>query len=307
MSQSYTTVHPNGRPQVYEARPIKRQRRTNAEIEGIKAAMIEIVAADNPMTLRGLYYRLVAAGIVAKTDAEYEKVGHYLGQLRREKRIPYAHIADNTRLQRKPQSYTGLTDALRRTAQTYRRALWAEANVYLEVWVEKDALGGILFEETSAYDVPLMVARGYSSTTFLRSAAEAMASAGRPAYIYLLTDHDPAGMDIAAAIEKGIRWHLNDLGEAIPMVADRLAVTPEQIRDWNLPTRPTKTTDRRAKRFGAVSVDLDAIPPRLLRGLVREAIERHIDDDELASLQLVEEQEQLMLYHILDQVAGWDV
>src|SRR5665811_467222 len=91
-----------GKPQVYAPSPVKRNRRTSAEIEAINRAIIRIVETDNPMTLRGLFYRLVSEGMIGKAENEYKNVGRYLLQLRRDDRLPYTWIADNTRWMRKP-------------------------------------------------------------------------------------------------------------------------------------------------------------------------------------------------------------
>src|SRR5262249_36535169 len=79
-----------------------------------------------------------------------------------------------------PSSFTGLESCLKSCASNYRRSLWAAMPVYVEVWCEKDALAGVILEETKVYDVPLMVARGYSSLTFLHSAAKAIEARGKP-------------------------------------------------------------------------------------------------------------------------------
>src|SRR5262249_41669291 len=100
-----------------------------------------------------------------------------------------------------PSSFTGIEACLEACAGSYRRDLWATMPVYVEVWVEKDALAGVLLEETKVYDVPLMVAKGYSSITFLHTAAKAIEARGKPAYIYHFGDLDPSGVDAARDIE----------------------------------------------------------------------------------------------------------
>lgn len=147
---------------MYGASPTKR-RRTNAELDRIYDAIGEIVAADHPMTLRGLFYRLVSEGVIAKEEREYKNVGRYLLKLRREGRLPYRWIADNTRWMRKPRTFDNLEAALEQTARAYRRALWCDQATYVEIWCEKDTLAGVLYAETERYDVPLMVVRGFSS------------------------------------------------------------------------------------------------------------------------------------------------
>ena len=110
----------------------------------------------------------------------------------------------------------------------------------------------------NAYDVPLMVARGYASLSFLHSAAEAINELYVPAYIYHLGDFDPSGVNAGEKIEETLR----ELAPDAEIIFERIAVTPEQIEEWSLPTRPTKASDSRAKTFGsAISVELDAIAP----------------------------------------------
>jgi hypothetical protein len=130
----------------------------------------------------------------------------------------------------------------------------------------------VIYPVTSMFDVPLMVARGYASLSFLHSAAEYISTLTVPAYIYHLGDYDPSGVNAGEKIEET----LSELAPDAEIIFERLAVTPDQIRDWNLPTRPTKKSDTRSKNFGAISVELDAIDPNRLRRLVQKAIERHL-------------------------------
>jgi hypothetical protein len=147
-------------------------------------------------------------------------------------------------------------------------------------------------EETEVYDVPLMVARGYSSLSFLHSAAMAIEAKGKPAYIYHFGDLDPSGVDAARDIEAKLRRYAPDA----EIHFERPAVTRAQADEWNLPTRPTKMTDSRAKKFGSpTSVELDAIPAAKLRQLVRDCIERHINQDQLALLRVAEKSERELL------------
>ena len=177
--------------------------------------------------------------------------------------LPYGWIADNTRWQRKPRTFDSIEDALQETAHLYRKALWSDADCYVEIWLEKDALSGVIYPITSLYDVPLMVARGYASLSFLHDAAEYIGTLSVPTYIYHLGDYDPSGVNAGEKIEQTLR----ELAPAAKIHFQRLAVTPEQIKNWNLPTRPTKASDTRSKGFGDISVELDAIDPETLRNL----------------------------------------
>lgn len=284
---------------VYRSRPISRSRRSRAEIETVRAAIYDALAAEHPATVRQVFYRLVSTGVIAKTEAEYKStVVRLLTLMRRDGTVPYHWIADNTRWMRKSQSYDSLEDALYRTAQTYRRALWADQSAYVEVWLEKDALSGVLLDATDAWDVPLMVTRGYPSLTFLHSAAEQIANIGKPTFLYYFGDYDPSGVDIPRRIEVDLRA----LAPAIDLSFERIAVTSAQISAWGLPTRPTKRTDARAKHFEGESVEVDAIPPDQLRSLTTAAIHRHVDGRAVDLLRTAEQSERELLYAIASRV-----
>jgi hypothetical protein len=123
----------------------------------------------------------------------------------------------------------------------------------------------------------------------------------KPAYIYHFGDFDPSGVDAARDIEAKLRRYAPDA----EIHFERPAVTHEQIEQWNLPTRPTKQSDSRAKKFGsAISVELDAIPAHQLRALVRECIERHVDQEQLGILRTAEESERELLKRWTSTYAG---
>jgi hypothetical protein len=276
----------------YAPSPIKRGRRTKADIAQVETAIYDTLEADHPQTVRGLFYQLVSQGVVPKTEAAYKGlVGRLCVRMRRADVLPYAWLADNTRWMRKPTSYTGLEAAVTRTAQTYRRALWADGPAYVEIWLEKDALAGVLYQVTEQWDVPLMVTRGYPSLSYLFEAAEALKTAGKVAYLYYFGDYDPSGVDIPRKVEADLRR----MAPNVEIHFTRVAVSEPQIEQWNLPTRPTKTTDSRAKGFGRASVEVDAMPARVLRQLTEHCITHHVDRQQLVTLQIAEESERAIL------------
>lgn len=283
----------------YGSRPIRARRGPSAMAE-IRLAIEQELEAANPMTARQLYYRLVSRSAIAKTEQEYKTVIRLLGDMRRDGSIPFAWLVDNTRWMRKPRSYDDLTDALEQTARLYRRNVWREQAGYVEIWLEKDALAGVIYPETEAWDVPLMVTRGYPSLSYLHEAASAIACEGKPAVIYYLGDRDPSGVDIPRVVERGIREFAPD----VDLTFVQLAVTPEQIEALKLPTRPTKKTDSRARHFEGESVEVDAIPPATLRELVRDAIEQHIDRGALDRLRVVEQAERETLRSLALSLPG---
>lgn len=276
----------------YQASPIKRRRSTQAEMDARRGALVEIVTAMQPMTVRQVFYQATVRGIIEKTEAGYAKVQTDLVWLRRSGLLPYSYLADNTRWMRRPNTFDSPETALLETARFYRKSLWADADSYVEIWLEKDALAGVILPVTGMYDVPLMVARGYASLSFLHAAAEQIAHLQVPAYIYHLGDHDPSGVNAGEKIEQTLR----DLAPDADIHFERLAVTRQQIAAWKLPGRPTKTSDTRARSFGdAQSVELDSIEPAKLRQIVETAIHRHLPQEQYQVLRAAEESERQIL------------
>jgi hypothetical protein len=282
---------------VYGTSPIRlRPRATRDEMDQRRASLISIVYEQKPATVRQVFYAATVRNLVEKAEKGYRKVQNDLTFLRRALLMPYGWLADNTRWMRKPTTFNSIEDALQDTATLYRKALWRDADAYVEIWLEKDALAGVLYPVTSMFDVPLMVARGYSSLSFLHSAAEVISEQRRPCFIYHLGDYDPSGVNAGESIERTLR----ELAPEADIRFERLAVTPEQIEGWRLPTRPTKKSDSRAAKFGSdISVELDAIPAPMLRSLVQDAIQRHLPASQLEVLQAAEASERAILGDLL--------
>lgn len=276
----------------YVARNLKRSRATAAEMEARRVQLRSIVAEAWPMTVRQVYYQATLRGLVDKTDSGYNKVQRALANLRSTGALPWSWIADLTRWQRKPRSYDSLAHALEETEAFYRRSLWSSSKCYVEIWLEKDALMSAVYPVTAKYDVPLMPARGYSSLSFLAIAAECLDTLDVPAFVYHLGDYDPSGVNAGEKIEQTLR----KLAPKAVIHFERLGVNPDQIAKLSLPSRQTKASDPRAKKFASQqSVELDAIHPQTLRDIVESAILRHISPHELAVAKVAEESEKQML------------
>jgi hypothetical protein len=262
----------------------------------IRAAVLSLADEFDLMTVRQVFYQLVSRGIVPKTENRgYRPVQTQVLKMRREGLLSWDFIADGTRWMRKPTTYDSVDDALRAVQRAYRRNLWRSQQVRIEVWLEKDALAGVVDKVTVPWDVALMVSRGTSSASFLHSAAEHATAAwnveGIRTAVYALYDFDAAGDRAARNVENGLREH----AAGVPISFERLALTPAQVVEWNLPTRPAKRSDPEAASFGAVAVELDAIPPDLLVGLVDAAISRQVDADAWEKEQAVERSEDDLL------------
>jgi hypothetical protein len=277
----------------YQPSPI-RSRSTKAEYEARRTALYEIVAAQRPMTVRQVFYQATVRGLIDKTELGYEKIQWDLTVMRKERRLPYEWIKDGTRYINRIATYSSPAEALQDAAECYRKSLWEDEFDCVQIWIEKDALTGIIEPITDEYDVPLIAARGYASLSLLHDAAR-LISIGT-AYIYHLGDFDPSGVNAGEKIEET----LFEMAPHAGIIFKRLAVTEQQIAEWNLPTRPTKTTDTRAKKFGAHSVELDAIEPHRLRALVRDAIARHLPN--FQALKKAEERERETILRLVKKL-----
>jgi hypothetical protein len=329
---------------LYGASPVKRQRRTRAELAAVDDAIVQAVETEHPVTLRGVFYRVVSAGEVEKTEDGYRLIGRELLKLRRAGAIRYDWITDGTRWINKPDSYDDLDQMLEDAAASYRRALWRSQAAEVQIYSEKDAISGVILPVTRRWDVPLGIVRGYSSESFAWSVAQSIIDAGqrgKDTHVYQLGDHDPSGVDAWRAFRKTVcgflleehrellrrlaaahpeadfgdhdlGYDLDDLGdvestctfsageEIATAFFKRLAVTAMQVYELDLPTRPTKQSDTRARGFGDGSVEVDAISPTVLRQLVEEAITQHIDPEALRLTQVAEEAERDVLTRMID-------
>jgi hypothetical protein len=148
----------------------KRPRRTKAEMHSIRAAINAVLQADNPMTVRQVFYQLVVRNVIDKTEQAYDGVVvRLLTDMRMSEEISFSWIVDERRRTRNTQTFDGIADALSDTARFYRRSALCDSDVYIEIWSEKEALSGIIWDVASDYDVPVVVSKGFTSLTQLYS------------------------------------------------------------------------------------------------------------------------------------------
>lgn len=291
-------------------------RRSAAEVEALNHSLYKIVREIRPATVRQIFYQAVVRGLVPKCETHgYRPVQHRLLALRKEGVVPFRWITDNARMVRGFPRYDGLAAYAKEVASRYRRDYWAESEVRVEVWIEKDALAGVLYPVVlREFGLDLYVTRGFSSHTYLQEAAEDINDDGRTTHVYLLTDLDPSGISIAENVEQNLRSmtmrdpNASSAAPSSPVVVKRLAVTRKQVEEYGLPTRPTKKTDARARKFaeehGTDSVELDALPPDILRDMVRENIARHMDPYRLQAMKEQEERERKDLEGLAGTIGG---
>lgn len=261
-------------------------RSTNAELRERRQALLNIVREQQPATVRAIFYQAVIAGLVGKGD--YKSVQRDLAVMRQDKAdtplansLPYEWIVDTSRRVHHPASFESVSDALDWLARVYRKDLWTDADCVVQVWLEKDALTGVLSPVTHKYDVPLLVARGFSSLSFIYEAAKALEGETRPVYVYHFGDHDYYGRKASASIDATLK----DLAPGADIHFKSLAVTLDQIRKWKLPTRPSDLEGVKADEWdNKPTVELDAIAPNRLRELLERHLSGHLSPKMLARL-----------------------
>jgi hypothetical protein len=274
-------------------------RRTKAAIEDIRAAIVHVLDDDHPMTVRQVFYQLVVREVIEKTEGEYQRtVIRLLTEMRLSGEVRWSWIIDESRRTRETATFNSVKDALKQTAKFYRRSALRESDVYIEIWSEKEALSGIIWDVASDYDVPVVISRGVPSLTQLYGSfvnIQNAADAGKKSYLYQFGDHDPSGCLIPQIIESRLNEFCEQADCQAPIV-ERIALTPEQVRSYRLPTRPTKREgNTHAKDFKGRSTELDALPPQVLRDLVRDCIEQHISSAQVEALRAAEESERALI------------
>lgn len=263
------------------------KRRTKEEIEALRAAVLEIVAEDSPWTVRGIFYQLLRRPElrIEKTEECYAStVGWQILHMRLEGVLPWGAIADNLRKMEWHRHYDNAQERINAWMESapapehFTRDAWLNQPRRIICFLEKDALADIVRTVVSELHVPLAVTRGFPSVTFLHEIAENVAADGRPHIIYQIGDHDPSGVSILGNIEDRLR----EFAPSVDFTFQRLAVTTAQIKSLHLPTRPTKGSDTRRKKFKGESVEVDTIPPATLRDLLRSAILSQRDEKSYA-------------------------
>jgi len=275
---------------VYEASPIKRKRRSKEQVADFLQRIKRILAEQvYGITIRHLFYLLESAKVIEKTEAAYKNLISHLSKWRKAGEIDYDEFVDGTRYWSGPTLYDDAEAALRECVQSYRRNLWSSQPFYVEIWCEKDAIRSILLRAAEPFGVPVFAAIGFSSLTALHSAAKTFrraARAGKRAVVLYFGDHDPSGLSGQATAVKALREQ-----HGVEVEFRRLGVTPEQIVELGLPTRPAKKTDSRAKRWEGECVEVDAMSSEMLIKLTENAIGEMIDPWAWQQLRNVEDAE----------------
>lgn len=270
-----------------------RLRKANIErLAKINSIIEEYAAQGYKLTLRQLYYQLVSRDIIPNVKQEYAKLSTLLVKGRMAGVVDWDAIEDRLRVPFLPYYAESVADAISDLAVQYRLDRQEGQQVYIEVWVEKDALSGVLRKITSQYHIRLMVNRGYSSCTAMFEAYKRFSRHDYSTILYL-GDHDPSGLDMIRDIGDRLEGFGAYKGLRTLEVV-HIAITTPQIQEHDPPPNPAKITDPRAKWYiqqhGNISWEVDALNPQVLNQLLKDNIEQRVDMD-MFNVQLQQEED----------------
>lgn len=249
-------------------------------IERANVICAEYVADGYTLTLRQLYYQFVARGFVANTMQEYKRIGSIINDARVAGRIDWDAIEDRTRNLEQLSTWNSPKDILEATAEQFRFDWWDSQSVRIEVWVEKEALVGVIERIAFKYRCPYFACRGYTSQSEVWRAGRRFrdyVERGQAVKVLHLGDHDPSGIDMTRDNDSRLQL----FGEQSDIEVIRLALNFDQVRKYKPPPNPAKMTDSRAENyvanFGKQSWELDALDPKVIDAIVSAEIESYID------------------------------
>lgn len=273
-------------------------------IKSVNTIIREYTSRGYSLTLRQVYYQLVARDIIPNNERSYKNLGNLISDGRLSGLIDWNAIEDRTRNLKKNNHWNTPGDIIKDAAEQFAYDKWEGQEHYVEVWVEKDALVGIVGQICGKLDVPYFSCRGYVSQSEMWVAAqrlERMQGDGKNCVIVHLGDHDPSGKDMSRDIEA----RLNVFG--IYFDFSRIALNMDQIQMYDPPPNPTKVTDSRAKgyisEFGYECWELDALSPEVIEELISDEVNYYRDEDLFEEVRVRETESKKVLKNVS---ANWD-
>lgn len=260
-------------------------------IDRVNSIVEEYEAQGFELTLRQVYYQLVARGFIPNNERSYKNLGSLINDGRLAGLIDWYAIVDRTRNLRGNSHWENPESVIDSARYSYMLDRWENQPNYVEVWVEKDALIGIVSQICRELDVPHFSCRGYTSQSEMWSAAQRFIrqSHKESRTIIHLGDHDPSGIDMTRDIQERLDMFGADV------FVKRVALTMEQIETFNPPPNPTKLTDARAsgyiEEYGHECWELDALEPKVITSLIRDEVTALQDPDLLYEIEYREKED----------------
>lgn len=251
----------------------------------------EYMSAGLILSLRQLYYVMVTQNTITNEERSYKNLGKLVSNARLAGMMDWEAIEDRGRQAERASEWSSISSVVESALSSYRLPRLDGQREYVELWVEKQALAGVLEPIADKYHIVLMVNKGYSSQSAMYESAQRINSnqeryGCEDSTILYLGDLDPSGEDM-----------VRDISDRMEMFecycnVEKVALTIEQVREYSLPPNPAKLSDSRAalfvEKYGPNSWEVDAIPPRVLQSLISETVEGFID---LETMQVVKDKE----------------
>ena len=248
-------------------------------IELVNRIINEYQAEGYELTLRQVYYQLVARGYIPNSERSYKNLGNLINDGRLAGLIDWNAIVDRTRNLRRNSHWSNPQSIMESAKYSYMLDRRRNQPNYVEVWVEKDALIGIVSQICQKLDVPHFSCRGYTSQSEMWTAAMRFNQYDykESRTIIHLGDHDPSGIDMTRDIQERLQLFGADVD------VKRVALTMEQIERFNPPPNPTKLSDARASgyisKYGHECWELDALEPKIITSLIHNEVTALMDED----------------------------
>lgn len=264
-----------------------------------------------PLTLRQIYYQLVAKNLIGNTKSQYTMLSTLIKQMRLDGLLPWDVIEDRTRRVSGKRGFDDPDQFIKQEVKGflkgYSRCLVQDQENYVEIWVEKDALSRIFESIAWTYCIRCVTCKGFMSATFVNDYADrakrAQAQGQRPVVLYF-GDLDPSGVKMFESTKDSL-WYEHDLED---IEYQRIALNPEQVEEYNLPTsvdaikeKDTRTPEYR-KKYGNVAVELDALHPKLLEELTVNALTDVLDIELMLEHQDLQKKDQAKIEELKNKV-----
>ncbi|KKM90224.1 hypothetical protein LCGC14_1240740 [marine sediment metagenome] len=265
------------RPDIRDRILNRSRQATRTTIEQAEEIIVEYEGKGFVLTLRQLYYQFVSRGFLVNTQASYNRLGFIMTDARLAGLIDWNAIIDRTRNQVANPHWGSPVEILDTCASQFLIDRWGTQKNRVEVWIEKEALVGVIEGTCADLDVPFFSCRGYTSASEMwRMGYERMnrfAKAGQHNIILHLGDHDPSGMDMTNDIIKRLTLFT---GKEVDL--RRLALNMDQIEEFNPPPNFAKPSDKRYKKYkeeyGENCWELDALEPGYMAGLIEKEVKK---------------------------------
>jgi len=281
---------------------------TMAQVGMAEEIIDEYEAEGYTLTLRQLYYQFVARGLAANSARSYKNLGTVITKARMAGLISWLAIEDRNREHHAYLAEEDEMNVLNTLEYGIQYDRWARQETYVEVWVEKEALGNVIERACRPWMVPHMACKGYLSASEAWRAGQRIRDRlidGKKCVVIHLGDHDPSGIDMTRDNRDRLTLFSEGLGEGVEVV--RIALNMDQVEEYEPPPNPAKVTDSRAagyiRQYGRTSWELDALEPSVMKTMITREIRKYIDMDAWRSVEEEEEEKKRILRNVADR---WD-